>query len=178
MQEFLERLRLLELTNAALQEELRKTQEVGEELYRHNRHTARREAEEVAPLPPPHPPTRGDPEPPDPRLFGTHSGRATAWRERRAGLGQALPAGSPIVGSRSSQYRAILRSTERRDWCPLGWWAQRATPCLGSTVSTRGWWSPKKPPLTHRDGVGSKNEDKNGCKKCAARLLTYRERNR
>ena len=48
MEEFMERLRQLELTNAALQEELRETQEVGVERYRHNRHTARREAEEVA----------------------------------------------------------------------------------------------------------------------------------
>ena len=38
MEEFLERLRQLELTNA----------EVGVERYRHDRHTARREDEEVA----------------------------------------------------------------------------------------------------------------------------------
>ena len=124
----MERLRQLELTNAALQEELRKTPEVGEERYRHNRHTARREAEEVAPLPPPHPPTRGDPEPPGPRLFGTHSRRATAWGGAQGGSGSNPPSWIPNRGVQVEPVqsdtevdivasRGVVR-LERWDWCP------------------------------------------------------------
>ena len=44
-------------------------------------------------------------------LRNPHLKSPCVGEERRAGLGQALPIGSPIVGSRDEPYRAILRST-------------------------------------------------------------------
>ena len=69
-----------------------------------------------------HPPTHPHPThegtrtplspPPGPRFFGTHTPKSPCLgEERRAGLGQALPAGSPIVGSR---VQMILRPTHIR----------------------------------------------------------------
>ena len=101
--------------------------------------------------------------------------------ERRAGLGQGLPTGSPKLGSRVSPYRAMLWSTyyilrarhvrlgrhvnslpcvlftgRSHDEClsPRRERTQRRYTVLLLHRAFTGLVAPKKPPLTHRDGVG------------------------
>ena len=60
-------------------------------------------------------PTRGDPEPPGPPLFGTHTRRARAWGvERRAWSGSNLLSWIPNGGVQGARTEMILRSTYLR----------------------------------------------------------------